>query len=114
MLEDTWSLATYHQPWGFVLQDGQRADSPGFLALFLGPQPSHLTAMPHLQNTARGAWVAQSVKHLTSAQVMISRIVSLSPASGSVLTAHSLDPASDSVSPSLYPFPAHALSLKDE
>ena len=49
----------------------------------------------------RGAWVAQSVKRLTSAQVMISWSVSLSPASGSVLTAQSLEPVSDSVSPSL-------------
>ena len=49
----------------------------------------------------RGAWVAQSVKRPTSAQVMISRSVSSSPASGSVLTAQSLEPASDSVSPSL-------------
>ena len=39
---------------------------------------------------SRGAWVAQSVEHLASAQVMISRSVSLSPASGSVLTAWSL------------------------
>ena len=37
----------------------------------------------------RGAWVAQSVKRQTSAQVMISRLVSLSPTSGSVLTAQS-------------------------
>ena len=44
------------------------------------------------------AWVAQSVKHLTSAQVVISWFVSSSPASGSVLTARSLEPASDSVS----------------
>ena len=39
----------------------------------------------------RGAWVAQSVKHLTSAQVTISQSVSSSPVSGSVLTAQSLD-----------------------
>ena len=50
----------------------------------------------------RGAWVAQSVKHLASAQVMISRFVGLSPTSGSVLTAQSLEPVSDSVSPSLF------------
>ena len=37
----------------------------------------------------RGAWVAQSVERPTSAQVMISRSVSSSPASGSVLTAWS-------------------------
>ena len=48
-----------------------------------------------------GAWVAQSVKHLTSAQVMISWVVGSSSASGSVLTAQSLEPVSDSVSPSL-------------
>ena len=52
-------------------------------------------------DVSRGAWVAQSVKHPTSAQVIISWFVSLSPASGSVLTAQSLEPASDSVSPSL-------------
>ena len=49
---------------------------------------------------------------LTSAQVMISRFVSSSTTSGSVLTAQSLVPALDSVSPSLCPFPAHALSLR--
>ena len=48
-----------------------------------------------------GAWVAQSVEWPTSAQVMISRSVSSSPVSGSVLTARSLEPVSDSVSPSL-------------
>ena len=37
-----------------------------------------------------GAWAAQSVKRPTSAQVMISRFVISSPASGSVLTAWSL------------------------
>ena len=44
--------------------------------------------------------MAQSVKRPTSAQVMISRSASSSPTSGSVLTAQSLEPASDSVSPS--------------
>ena len=39
----------------------------------------------------RGAWVAQSVKPLTSAQVMISRFVGSSPTSGSVLTVQSLE-----------------------
>ncbi|XP_044899138.1 E3 ubiquitin-protein ligase LRSAM1 isoform X4 [Felis catus] len=48
-----------------------------------------------------GAWVAQSVQRLTSAQVMISRFVSSSPVSGSVLIARSLEPVSDSVAPSL-------------
>ena len=45
--------------------------------------------------------MAQSVKRLTLARVMISRSVSSSPASGSVLTAQTLEPVSDSVSPSL-------------
>ena len=40
-------------------------------------------------------------KHPTSTQVMISQLVGSSPASGSGLTAQSLEPASDSVSPSL-------------
>ena len=37
-----------------------------------------------------GAWVAQSVEHLTSAQVMISQFVSSSPALGSRLSAQRL------------------------
>ena len=49
----------------------------------------------------QGAWVAQSAKRPTSAQVMISQLAGSSPGSGSVLTAQSLEPASDSVSPSL-------------
>ena len=53
------------------------------------------------------------VKHLISAQVMISQLMSSGPTSGSVLTVQSLEPASDSVSPSLSlcPFPACVLSL---
>ena len=59
-----------------------------------------------------GAWVAQSVQHLTSAQVMISWFLGLSPTSGSVLTAQSLEPASDPVSPFLSaPFCLCARSL---
>ena len=49
----------------------------------------------------RGAWVAQSVGCPTSTQVMISWFMSSSPASGSLLIAWSLEPASDSVSPFL-------------
>ena len=52
-----------------------------------------------------------SVKCLVSAPVMISRFVSSSPTSGSVLTAQSLEPASDSVSPSLSAFPPLTLGL---
>ena len=59
----------------------------------------------------RGAWVAQSVKRPTLAQVMISGSVGLSPASSSVLTAQSLEPVSDSVSPSVSTPPPLVLSL---
>ena len=45
-----------------------------------------------------GAWVAQSVKHLTLAQVIISQFVGSSPALGSALRA---EPAYDSLSLSL-------------
>ena len=55
--------------------------------------------------------MAQSVERPTSAQVMISRFMSLSPASGSVLTAQSLEPVSDSVSPSFSAPPLFMLSL---
>ena len=58
-----------------------------------------------------GAWGAQSVERPTSAQVMMSHSVSLSPASGSVLTAQSLEPTSDSVSPPLSAPPLLMLSL---
>ena len=58
-----------------------------------------------------GAWVGRLVERPTSTQVMISWLVSSSPASGSVLTAQSLEPALDSVCPSLSPSPTHAHSL---
>ena len=59
----------------------------------------------------RGTWVAPSVERPTSAQVTISRFVSPSPASGSVLKAQSLEPASDSVSPPLSDPPMLMLCL---
>ena len=55
--------------------------------------------------------MAQFVGRPTSAQVMISRSVSSSPASGSGLTAQSLEPVSDSVSPSLSDPPPFMLCL---
>ena len=67
-----------------------------------------------LDTSFQGAWAAQSVKRPTSAQVRISWFVSSSPASGSVLTAQSLEPALDSVSHSLSaPFPL-SLSLSQK
>ena len=55
--------------------------------------------------------MAQLVKGLTSAQVMILQSVSLRPTSDSVLTAQSLKPASDSVFPSLSAPPLLVLCL---
>ena len=46
-----------------------------------------------------GCLVAQSVKHLTSAQDMVLQFTGSSPELGSMLTAQSLEPASYSVSP---------------
>ena len=62
--------------------------------------------------------MAQSVKGLTLAQVITSQLLGSSPVLGSVLTAQSLDPASDSVSPSLSTLPllmlCNFLSLKHQ
>ena len=55
--------------------------------------------------------MAQSVKRPTSVQVTISWFVGSSPVSGSVLTAQSLEPVLDSVSPSVSAPPLLALSL---
>ena len=59
----------------------------------------------------RGTWVAQSVERPTLAQVMISRFVSSSPMLGSVQAAQSLEPVSNSVSPSLSAPPSLMLCL---
>ena len=53
--------------------------------------------------------MAQSVERPTSAQVMISQFVRWSPTSGSVLTAQSLEPVSDSLSPPPPPLPLPCL-----
>ena len=55
--------------------------------------------------------MTQSVKRPTLAQVMISQFVGLSSASGCVLTAQSLEPAWDSLSPSLTRIPSLSLPL---
>ena len=62
-------------------------------------------------NPSRGAWVAQSLERWTSAQVTISQLVGLRPASGSVLAARSLESALDSGSPSLPASPVLTLCL---
>ena len=48
-----------------------------------------MVKLKHKKCLDKGACVAQLVKRLASAQVMISQFVGLSPASGSVLTASS-------------------------
>ena len=55
--------------------------------------------------------MTQSAECPTSAQVMISQFVGSSPTSCFMLTAQSLEPASDSVSLSLCPSPTHVLFL---
>ena len=55
--------------------------------------------------------MAQLVKHLTLAQVIISWFVGLSPALGFVLTAQSQEPALGSMSPSLSAPPLFMLCL---
>ena len=60
------------------------------------------------------AWVAQFLEHPTSARVMSSRFMGSSPASGSVLTAQSLEPTLDSVSPSLSSPPLLTLSFSQK
>ena len=58
--------------------------------------------------------MAQWIKCPTSAQVMISQFVGSSPTLGSVLTAQSLEPAFDSVSPSLSGPPLLVFSEKNQ
>ena len=82
-----------------LMQSPQQAASSPLLVGF-GPQKVFLK-IPYWW----GSWVARSVERMTSAQVMISQLVSSSPESGSVLTAQSLEAALDSVSPSLCPSP---------
>ena len=70
---------------------------PGCFGQFLTRASENLS-LKASNGATRGA---QSVECLTSAQVMISWLVSSSPASGFVLTVQSLEPASNSVSPFL-------------
>ena len=65
----------------------------------------------NLSDVFWSTWVAQSVKRPTSVQVMVSWFVGLSPSSDFVLAVQSLEPASDSVSPSLSDPPLPVLCL---
>ena len=83
-----------------------RKDDPVKISVLKNKQTNKQT---NKQKTG-GAWVAQSVTCPTSARVMTSRSMSSSPTSSCVLTAQSLEPASDSVSLSL-PLPRLAQSV---
>ena len=99
--------------WGSVLP-GVTGRVPGqtAAALQVKPPPQH-SLLGELVGNARfrGAWLAQPVKLPTSAPVRISRFVGSSPVLGSGRTARSLEPASDSMSPSLSAPPLPMLSL---
>ena len=76
------------------------------------PSPSKQGELKKMsQGHLGGGWGVHSVKRPTLAQVMISRLVGSSPAWGSVLTAGSLEPALDFVSPSLSAAPQLTLSV---
>ena len=99
----------------FALPSSSGIPVTPILAFLMEPDNSNVPSL--LKNlSSQGAWVAQSVECPTSAQVMVSSPVSLSPTSGSVLTAHSLESVSDSVSPSLSAPPplVFCLSLKNK
>ena len=55
--------------------------------------PGNIKTVVSKSENSKDAWGAQSIKRLTSAQVTILRFMGLSSASGSVLTAQSLEPA---------------------
>ena len=67
-----------------------------------------ITNMPQI---GAPGWLSRlGVQLLMSAQVVISQFVGSSPMSGSVLTAQSMEPASDVMSLPLFPSPADAHS----
>ena len=91
------------------LETASHPVSPSFSAPLLLTHKGNILSLKNKH--LRGTWVAQSVKRPTLAQVMISLFVGSSPTLGSVLTAGSLEPASDSVSPSLSAPPPLMLCL---
>ena len=66
-----------------------------------------------LKDILAGVWVAQSIKCLTSAQVMISWFLSWSPTQGSLLTACEHRAHLNPLSSSLCPSPTCTLSKKE-
>ena len=78
----------------------ERALFPESLGAQASLHPAKATTPP-VPLEGWGTWVAQLVERLTLAQVMVSPFMASGPALGSVLTAQSLEPASDPMSPSL-------------
>ena len=79
--------------------------------------PPHCTSKGSCGTFKKGVFggcLGGSVEHPTLAQVIISWSVSWSPVLGSVLTARSLESASDSVSPSLSAPPPLTLGLSQK
>ena len=82
-----------------------------FLQVLWSWQAAH-QELPVKGRTTGGAWVAQSVKRPTSAQVKISRLASSRPPIG--LSAVWEEPTLDPLSPSLSAPPPFFLSLKNK
>ena len=113
---------------GVCVQGGRSATcdpTPPPHFFVVAPQNETHLSLLNKASKGRGAWVAQSVKRQTSAQVMISRptlaqvmllqFMGSSPASGSLLTPGSLEPGLDSVPPSLSALPrSHSVSVKNK
>ena len=80
-----------------------------FYTLDVPPVTQHILK---IFTMCQGVWVTQSVeRQISSTQIMMSQFMSSSPMLGSALTAQSLEPASDSVSPSLSAPPPLMLCL---
>ena len=114
-------LVLYHFPQGFLSQGSLCCPNsdvhPGDKASQSPKINNLLVRVLRFFKTKRrfGARVAQSVKRPTSAQLTILQFLSSSPSSGSVPTAQSPEPNSDSVSPSLsMPLPcSYCVSLSE-
>ena len=110
-----WACCKYLDSLALVLQDKLVRESRLILPKSRSPTDSEVPRLRLVKSKwteASGGLSRLSVWLLVSAQVMISRFVSSSPASGSALTVWS-PLGIPSVSLSLRPAPAHSLSLSE-